>query len=105
MVFNVNGGDMSVRPIRDKILVKPNPRKEVTESGIIIPDASKDAPVEGTVVAVGSGLIAQNGSNIPICVEPGNVILYKRHHQGSEVEVDGKTMLLMSEMDILAVVE
>lgn len=96
---------MSVRPIRDKILIKPNPRKEVTESGIIIPESSKDAPAEGTVIAVGSGLIAQNGSNIPICVEAGNTVLYKKHHQGSEIDVDGQTMLLMSEMDILAVVE
>ena len=96
---------MSVRPIRDKILVKPNPVREVSAGGIIIPESSKDAPVEGTVIAVGTGLIAQNGSNIPICVGVGNVVLYKKHHQGSEIDVDGETMLLMSEMDILAVVE
>lgn len=96
---------MSVRPIRDKILVKPRPVKEVSSGGIIIPESSKDSPAEGTIIAVGTGLIAQSGANIPICVEVGNTVLYKRHHQGSEVEVDGETLLLMSEMDILAIVE
>ena len=96
---------MSVRPIRDKILVKPKPVREVSAGGIIIPESSKDSPAEGTVIAVGTGLIAQSGANIPICVEVGNSVLYKKHHQGSEIEVDGQTLLLMSEMDILAVVE
>lgn len=96
---------MTVRPIRDKILIKPKPAKEVSAGGIIIPESSKDAPVEGTVIAVGSGMIAQNGSNIPLCVEQGNVVLYKRHHQGSEIDVDGETLFLLSEMDILAVLE
>lgn len=103
--FQYNGGDMSVRPIRDKILIKPKPVREVSAGGIIIPESSKDAPVEGTVIGVGNGMIAQNGSNIPLCVEPGNVVLYKKHHQGSEIDVGGETMLLMSEMDILAVIE
>lgn len=96
---------MAIRPIRDKILVKPNPVREVSAGGIIIPESSKDAPVEGTVVAVGTGMIAQNGSDIPLCLKSGDVVLYKKHHQGSEVEKDGETFLLMSEMDILAVVE
>lgn len=96
---------MSIKPIRDKILVKPNPAKEVSAGGIIIPESSKDAPIEGTVVAVGGGMIAQNGSNIPLCVEVGNIILYKKHNQGSEVDDNGTTLLLLSEMDILAIVE
>jgi chaperonin GroES len=96
---------MAIRPIRDKILVKPNPVREISAGGIIIPESSKDAPVEGTVVSIGTGLIAQNGSDIPLCLKPGDVVLYKKHHQGSEVEKDGETFLLMSEMDILAVVE
>lgn len=96
---------MSIKPIRDKILVKPNPAKEVSAGGIIIPESSKDAPVEGTVIAVGTGLIAQNGSNIPICVSVGDTILYKKMNQASEVEENGETFLLMSEMDILAVIE
>ena len=96
---------MAIRPIRDKILVKPNPVREVSAGGIIIPESSKDAPVEGTVIAVGTGLIAQNGTNIPICVYPGNIILYKKMNQASEVEQDGETFLLMSEMDILAIIE
>lgn len=96
---------MSVKPIRDKILVKPKPVKEISAGGIIIPESSKDGLLEGTVVAVGTGLIAQNGSNIPICVQVGDSILYKKHHQGSEVESNGESLILMSEMDILAVVE
>jgi len=96
---------MAIRPIRDKILVKPSPVREVSAGGIIIPESSKDAPVEGTVVSIGTGLIAQNGSDIPLCLKAGDVVLYKKHHQGSEVEKDGETFLLMSEMDILAVVE
>lgn len=96
---------MTVRPIRDKILVKQNPAKQVSAGGIIIPESSKDAPIEGTVVGVGSGMVAQNGSNIPLCVKIDDVVLYKKHNQGSEVDVDGETMLLLSEMDILAVIE
>jgi chaperonin GroES len=106
MVFNINGvHHMPIKPIRDKILVKPNPTREVSAGGIIIPESSKDAPVEGTVISVGGGMIAQNGSNIPLCVNAGDIVLYKKHHQGSEVEMDGETLLLMSEMDILAVIE
>jgi len=96
---------MAVRPIRDKILIKPKPVQEVSSGGIIIPESSKDSPAEGTVIAVGTGLIAQSGANIPICVEAGNIVLYKRHHQGSEIEVDRETLLLLSEMDILAVID
>ncbi len=97
---------MAIKPIRDKILVKPKPMKEVSAGGIIIPESSKDAPMEGTVLAVGSGMIAQNGTNIELCVSEGDIILYKKMNQATEVDGEnGETLLLMSEMDILAVIE
>lgn len=97
---------MNIRPLRDKVIVKPRPVEEMSKGGIIIPDTAKDAPVEGTVVAVGSGILNRDGNTIPLEVKVGDNILYKKNGQtATEIETDGEKYFIMSEIDILSVVE
>jgi chaperonin GroES len=97
---------MNIKPLRDKVVVEPRPVEEVSKGGIIIPDSAKDAPVEGTVVAVGSGILNRDGNIIPLEVKVGDKILYKKNGQTTtEIEVGGDKFLIMSEIDILSVVE
>lgn len=96
---------MNIRPLRDKVIVKPRPVEEMSKGGIIIPETAKDAPVEGTVVAVGSGILNREGNIIPLEVNVGDNILYRKNTQTvTEIEVDGDKYLIMSEIDILSVV-
>ena len=96
---------MNIKPQRDKILVQPKPVEEVSKGGIIIPETAKDAPVEGTVLAVGSGIINRDGELIPLDVSVGDSVLYKKTGQTiTEIEQNGDRYLIMSEFDILAVI-
>lgn len=96
---------MNIRPLRDKVIVKPRPVEEMSKGGIIIPETAKDAPVEGTVVAVGSGILNREGNIIPLEVNVGDNILYRKNAQTvTEIEVGGDKYLIMSEIDILSVV-
>lgn len=97
---------MNIKPLRDKVVVKPRPVEEMSKGGIIIPETVKDVPVEGTIVAVGNGILTRDGNIIPLDVKVGDKILYKKNGQTvTEIEVDGDKYLIMSEMDILSVVE
>lgn len=96
---------MNVKPLRDKILVKPKPVEEVSAGGIIIPETAKDVPVEGTILAVGSGILTRDGDHIPLDVSVGDNILYKKNGTTiTEIEQGGEKYLIMSEYDILAVI-
>jgi chaperonin GroES len=96
---------MNIKPLRDKILVQPKPVEEVSKGGIIIPETAKDSPVEGTVLAVGSGIINRDGELIPLDVSVGDSVLYKKTGQTiTEIEQNGDKYLIMSEFDILAVI-
>lgn len=96
---------MTIRPIRDKILVQPKPVDEVSKGGIIIPETAKDAPVEGTVIAVGSGILNRDGNIIPLDVSAGDRILYRKNNTATEIETDGEKFLIMSEIEVLAVLD
>jgi chaperonin GroES len=97
---------MSIRPIRDKILVRPIPVQEVSKGGIIIPETVKDAPVQGEVIAVGEGILNRDAELVPLVVLAGDRILYKRNGQTiTEIEQDGESYLIMAEFDVLAVIE
>lgn len=97
---------MNIKPLRDKVVVKPRPVEEMSKGGIIIPETVKDVPVEGTIVAVGNGILTRDGNIIPLDVKVGDKILYKKNGQTvTEIEVDEDKYLIMSEMDILSVVE
>lgn len=96
---------MNIKPIRDKILVQPKPVDEVSKGGIIIPETAKDAPVEGTVIAVGSGILNRDGNVIPLEVSAGDRILYRKNNTATEIETDGEKFLIMSEVEVLAVLD
>jgi chaperonin GroES len=93
---------MTIKPLRDKIIVKPAPIEDVSKGGIIIPDAAKDAPTRGEVVAAGSGILVGDGTIIPLEIVEGNEVLYRKN-TATEIEVDGEKYVILREMDVLAV--
>ncbi|HLS89832.1 MAG TPA: co-chaperone GroES [Limnochordia bacterium] len=95
---------MQLKPLGDRVVVQPIEREEKTESGIYLPDTAKEKPQEGKVVAVGSGRVLPNGERVALTVKVGDRVLFSKY-AGTEVKVDGTDYLIMSENDILAVVE
>lgn len=94
----------NLKPIRDRILVKPSPSETATKSGIIIPDAAQEKPLQGQVVMVGSGRITDDGTVIAMEVKEGDTVLYGAH-SGQTVKTDGVEYIVLKEDDILAIVE
>jgi len=95
---------MKVRPLHDRVIVKRVKEEEKTKGGIIIPDTAKEKPVEGKVIAVGDGKLADDGKKIPLEVKAGNKILFGKY-AGTEIQIDGEEHLIMREDDIIAIVE
>lgn len=93
-----------VRPLNDKVLIERAKADEKTKGGIILPEASKEKPKEGKIVAVGQGRLSDQGDRIPFQVKAGDRVLFKSY-AGTDVKIDGKDFILMSEEEILAVVE
>jgi len=91
-----------IKPLADRVLVEPIERDEVTKSGLVLPDTAKEKSQEGTVVSVGSGRLDDNGQRRAPEVQAGNNVLYAKY-AGSEIKVDGKDYLILSEKDILAI--
>lgn len=94
----------SINPIGDKILIKRLEAEEVTAGGIVIPDTAKDKPAEGKVIAVGSGRLLSNGERIEFQVKKNDRVLFSSY-AGSEIKIEGEPHLVMSEDEILAVVD
>ena len=94
----------SIKPLRDKVVVERNEAEEKTAGGILLPDTAKDKPRQGTVVAVGSGRILENGDVRKLEVKKGDKVLFGGY-AGSEVKIEGKELLILSESEILAVSE
>jgi chaperonin GroES len=95
---------MAVKPLGDKILVKRLEAEERTKGGIVLPDSAKEKPREGKVVEVGPGKVLDDGSRGTLQVKKGDRILFTSY-AGTEIKIDGEEYLVMSEDDILAVVE
>lgn len=95
---------MNIRPLHDRVVVRRLEAKEISEGGIIIPDAAKDKPQEGIVLAVGPGKRSADGVLTPLEVKVGDKILFGRY-AGSELEIDKQEVILMVEDDILGVVD
>ena len=93
-----------IRPLGDRVLVKPMAREEVTKSGIFLPDTAKEKPQEATVVAVGSGKTLDNGIKVAMDVKEGDKVIFSKYG-GTEVKFDGIDYIILNERDILAVVE
>lgn len=93
-----------IKPLADKILVKPLNREEKTKSGIIIPDTTKQRPEEGKVLAVGEGALNDKGERRPIEVKVGQRVMFTKYGP-SEIKIDDEEFLILSEKDILAIIE
>lgn len=95
---------MKIRPLHDRVLVKRIEAEEKTAGGIIIPDTAKEKPMQGEVLAVGSGARDEAGKVVPLDVKVGDIILFGKW-SGTEVKVDGQELLIMKESDIMGIVE
>jgi chaperonin GroES len=95
---------MKLRPLGDRAVVKPLPQEEVTKSGIILHSADKERPERGEVVAIGNGKLLDNGSFAPMNVKVGDQIVFKKYSP-DEVKIDDQEYLVISESDIMAVIE
>ncbi len=93
----------AIHPIGERVVVKPAAKEEVTKSGIVIPDTAKEKPQEGTVIAVGSGRLLDNGDRAPIEVKVGDRVLFAKYG-GTEFKLDSEEYLVLKENDILAVI-
>ena len=92
---------MNVKPLSDRIVVKPEPAEEKTASGIILPDTAQEKPQMGVVLAVGPGKSSDTGELIKMELKKGDKVLYGKY-SGTEITVDGDDVLIMRESDILA---
>ena len=94
----------TLRPLGDRVIVTPTPREEMTKSGIVLPDTAKEKPQEGTILAVGPGRTLDDGKRESMDVKEGQKVLYAKY-AGTEFKVEGDDLLIVSQKDILAVVE
>jgi chaperonin GroES len=93
-----------LRPLGDRVVIEPIPREDMTKSGIVLPDTAKEKPQEGKVIAVGPGKILDDGKRESIDVKTGDKVLYAKY-AGTEFKLDGEDLLIVSQKDILAIVE
>src|ERR671914_783401 len=93
----------NIKPLEDRILVRPEEGEETTVSGIVIPDTAKEKPQEGTVLAVGPGKRSDAGELIPVDVSEGDRVIYSKYG-GTEIKVEGEELLILSSRDVLAIV-
>ena len=94
---------MNIKPLGDRVVVKPASQEEVTKSGIVLPDTvDKERPEKGEVVAVGPGKLLDNGQRAAIGVKVGDIIMFKKYSP-DEIKIDDKEYLVISESDILAI--
>ena len=96
---------VSIKPLKDRIVVKPLDAEQTTASGLVIPDTAKEKPQEGEVLAVGPGRFDDEGEKrIPLDVKVGDTVLYSKYG-GTEVKYSGQEYLILSARDVLAVIE
>ncbi|MEI7512734.1 MAG: co-chaperone GroES [Candidatus Uhrbacteria bacterium] len=96
---------MNLRPLADKVIVTVSPKEEMTASGLVLPDtANKERPEQGTIVSVGPGRFDEAGKLVPMSVKVGDKVVFKKYAP-DEVKVDGKEYLVVSESDLIAVIE
>ncbi len=95
---------MKVKPLADRIVLRPIEEDDKTPGGIILPDTAKEKSMRGEVVAVGPGRLAENGERIKPEVTEGDVVIYSKY-AGTEIKIDGQEYLILREGDVLAVIE
>jgi chaperonin GroES len=104
MTTKVNATATQLKPLGDRLVVKPSEREEMTKSGIVLPDTAKERPQEGTVLAVGPGRTLDDGTREPMELSVGQKILFQKY-AGTEFKLDEEELLILSQKDILAVIE
>ncbi|MDP9383353.1 MAG: co-chaperone GroES [Chloroflexota bacterium] len=93
----------TIKPLGDRIVVKPQEREEVTRSGIVLPDTAKEKPQQGTVLAVGPGKVLDNGQRQPVELEEGQTVLFAKY-AGTEFSLEDEDVLILRESDVLGVI-
>jgi chaperonin GroES len=95
---------MSIRPLHDRLIVKRTEEQQKTKGGLFIPDTAKEKPIEGTVLAVGSGKVLEDGTVRKLEVKKGDRVLFGKY-SGTEVKIEGEEHLILREEDILGIIE
>jgi len=96
---------MNLRPLEDRIVVRPSEAEETTVSGIVIPDTAKEKPQQGEILAAGPGRRSeQTGELIPVDVKVGDIVIYSKYG-GTEFPVDGEDLLILNGRDVLAIID
>ena len=95
---------MNIRPLQDRVIVRRMEEETTSPGGIVIPDSAAEKPSRGEVVAVGNGLVLDNGEIRPLDLKVGDKVLFGKY-SGTEVKVDGEDLLVMKEDDIMGVIE
>ena len=90
-----------LKPLGDRVVIKPIPREEVTKSGLVLPDTAKEKPQEGEVIAAGPGRIGDDGKHIPMEVKKGDRVIFAKY-AGTEIKLDEVEYVILRESDILA---
>ncbi len=96
--------DIKLRPLGDRVVIKPASSEETTKSGIVLPDTSKEKPQRGTIVAVGEGRRDDDGDRIALDVKVGDSVLFAKY-AGTEFKLDDEELLILAEKDILAIID
>ncbi len=94
---------VNVRPLGDRVVIRASAKEEVSAMGVILPDTAKEKPQKGTIIAVGTGRVLDNGQKQAMEVKEGDSVLFAKY-AGTEVKIDGEELLILSEKDILAIV-
>ncbi|HUZ48510.1 MAG TPA: co-chaperone GroES [Candidatus Dormibacteraeota bacterium] len=95
---------MNLKPLGDRVVIEHVEQNEKSTGGIFLPDTAKEKPQEGMVRAVGTGRVLDNGTTLPMSVQVGDRVIYSKY-SGSEIKIDGKELLIVSEKDVLAIVD
>lgn len=93
-----------IKPLGDRVVVKRIEEEPKTKGGIVLPDTAKEKPQKGKVIAVGTGRILENGQRVPLEVKEGDIVVFAKYG-GTEIEIDGEEYVILSERDLLAVLQ
>ncbi|MFH1454012.1 MAG: co-chaperone GroES [Armatimonadota bacterium] len=95
--------NVQLKPLGDRVVIKPLPTEEVTRGGVILPDSVKEKPQEGKIVAVGTGKILENGQKVPMEVKTGDTVLYGKY-SGTEIKLNGEDYLIVRENELFGII-
>ena len=104
MATTVTATATTLKPLGDRLVVRPTPREEMTKSGIVLPDTAKERPQEGTVLSVGPGRTLDDGTREAMDVSEGQKVLFQKY-AGTDFKLDEEELLILSQKDVLAIIE